>query len=89
MFSPRLIILLSNFFFFFLGPHPWHVEVPRLGVEVELQSWAYGRVTAMPDLSHICDLHDSSWQNQILNPMSKARHRTYILMDTRFITAKP
>ena len=24
-------------FIFFLGPHPWHMEVPRLGVELELQ----------------------------------------------------
>ena len=24
------------FFFCFLGPHPWHMEVPRLGVESEL-----------------------------------------------------
>ena len=25
------------FFFVFLGPHLWHMEVPRLGVESELQ----------------------------------------------------
>ena len=25
------------FVFVFLGPHPWHMEVPRLGVELELQ----------------------------------------------------
>ena len=24
------------FFLVFLGPHPWHMEVPRLGVESEL-----------------------------------------------------
>jgi len=24
------------FFFVFLGPHSWHMEVPRLGVELEL-----------------------------------------------------
>ena len=24
------------FFFFLLGLHPWHMEVPRLGVELEL-----------------------------------------------------
>ena len=23
-------------FFFFQGPHPWHLEVPRLGVQLEL-----------------------------------------------------
>ena len=28
---------LSLFFFFvFLGPHPWHMEVPRLGVGLEV-----------------------------------------------------
>jgi len=34
------------FFFFvfvFLGLHPWHMEVPRLGVELELQLLAYDR----------------------------------------------
>ena len=25
------------FVFCFLGPHPWHMEVPRLGVQLELQ----------------------------------------------------
>ena len=32
------------------------MEVPRLGVELELQLLAYTTVTAMPDPSHICDL---------------------------------
>ena len=27
---------LSFLFFVFLGLHPWHMEVPRLGVETEL-----------------------------------------------------
>ena len=35
------------FFFVFLGPHPWHTEVPRLGVELELQLPAYTTITAM------------------------------------------
>ena len=37
--------------FFFLGPHPWHVEVPRLGVESELQlptyTTAHGNVRSL------------------------------------------
>ena len=37
--------------FCFLGLHPWHMEVPRLGVESELQLPAYAAATAMPDLS--------------------------------------
>ena len=34
--------------FVFLGPHPRHMEVPRLGVESELQLPAYATATAMP-----------------------------------------
>ena len=30
----------------------------------------------MPDPSLVCDLHHSSWQHQILNPLSKARDQT-------------
>ena len=33
------------------------------------------------DLSHICDLHHSSQQHQILSPLSKARDQTCILLD--------
>ena len=44
------------FFFSFLGPHPWHLEIPRRGVEAELQLLVYTTATAMPDPSRICDL---------------------------------
>ena len=40
--------LFFNCFFFFLGPHPWHMEVPRLGVELKLQVLAYAIITATP-----------------------------------------
>ena len=49
------------------------MEVPRLGVESKLQLPAYTIVTAMLDLSHICDLHHSLWQHLVLNSLSKAR----------------
>ena len=61
------------------------MEVPRLGVELELQLLTYATATAMWDLSHVCDLHHSSWQHRILYPLSKARDRTLILMDTSWI----
>ena len=57
------------------------MEVPRLGVESELQLLAYTTVTATWDLGHICDLHYSSRQCQILNPLSEAREGTHILME--------
>ena len=57
--------------FLFLGRHLRHVEVPRLGVELELQLLAY--TTATQDPRHYCDLPQSSRQCQILNPLSEAR----------------
>ena len=65
---------------FFLGPHPWYMEVPRLGVESELQLLAYTTAIATQDPSRVCDLHHSSWQHQILNPMSEARDLARNLM---------
>ena len=61
------------------------MEVPQLGVDLELQVLAYTIATATPDPSCICDLHHSLRQCQILNPLSKARDRTCILMDTSWI----
>ena len=68
--------------FFFLGLHLRHMEVPRLGVESELQLLAYTTATVMPDPSRICNLHHSSWQCWILNSMSEIRDQTCILMDS-------
>jgi len=76
-----MIVFTYLFLFFcFLGPHLWHIEVPRLGVQSELQLLAYTTATATQDLSHICDLHHSSWQRLILNPLSEARDRTQDLI---------
>ena len=49
-----------DFFFVFLRPHPWHREVPRLGVQLELQLPAYTTATATGDPSHICNLHNGN-----------------------------
>ena len=64
---------------FFLGPYPQHMDVSRLGAELELELLACA--TATQELSCVCDLHSSSQQCWILNPLSKARDRTCILMD--------
>ena len=49
------------------------MEVPRLGVESELQLQAHTTATAMPAVSLIDNLDHSSWQRWILNPLSEAR----------------
>ena len=58
----------SSFFFFlvFLGPHPRQVEVPRLGVELELQ----------------LEPMSQPQPRQILNPLMEARDQTCVLRDT-------
>ena len=61
------------------------MEVPRLGVQPELQLLAHTTARAMRDLSRVCDLHHSSWQHWILNPLSKARDQTRTLMGTSLV----
>ena len=74
-FKPNCRFLGFASFFCFLELHLRPMEVPRLGVELELQLPAYATATATAtwDLNGICDLHHSSWQHRILNPLSKAR----------------
>ena len=59
-----------------LGLHLLHMEVPGLGVRLDCT-----RATAMQDLGRVFDLHHSSQQHQILNPLIEARDRTCVLMD--------
>ena len=58
------------------------MEVPRLGIKLELQLLAYTTDTATPDPNCICTLHCSSQKHWILNPLSGARDQTHIIMDT-------
>ena len=59
-----------------------HEEVPRLGVEWELQLPANATATATRDQSCVYNLHHSSRQCQILNPSSGARDWTRVFMNT-------
>ena len=52
------------------------MKVPRLGVKSDLELPTYTTVTATQDLSHIFDLHHSTQQSQILNPLTEARDPT-------------
>ena len=77
--------LLFFVLFIFLGPHLRHVEGPRLGAELVLQLPATATVTAIQDLSLVCDLHSSSWQHRIPGPLSEGREWTCILTDICWI----
>ena len=87
--TPRMeFLFLFLFFFCFLGPHPWHMEVPRPGVKSELQLLAY--TTAMQDLSRACLWPTLQFMATLdPDPRSEARDRSLILTDTSgFITAE-
>ena len=73
---------ITLLFFCFLGLRSWHIQLPRLGVKLVLQLWAYDTATATQDPSCVCNLNQSSWQCWIPNPLSKVRDQTRILTDT-------
>ena len=82
-------MLISYFVFwylsFFLGLHLQHMEVPRPGVKSELQLSTSVTATARQDSSHICNLHHSSQQGWILEPLSEARDQLHVLMDISWV----
>ena len=82
--SSETILIIVNFFFF-LRLQSEHMEVLSLGIKSELQLPSYATATETQDPSRVWDLFHSSRQHQILNPLSKARDRTSILMDTSHI----
>ena len=61
------------FIYLLLALHLWHMELPRLGVKSELQPPAHTTAIVTQDPSHLCDLHHSSQQHQIHNPLSEAK----------------
>ena len=83
----------EGFFGVFLGLHLPHMEFPRPGVQSELQPLAYTTATATLDPGRVCNLHCSSSQHQILNPLSKARDQTSRIVSSwipvGFITPEP
>ena len=69
--------IISSFFFlvffFFFRATPTAYGGPQARGQSELALPAYAIATATLDPSLICDLQCSSWQHQILTPLSKAR----------------
>ena len=55
------------------------------GIFILFSIVAYATATAPPDLSCICNLHCSSQQGQILNPLSRARDGAHVLTDTSWV----
>ena len=74
----RQIYLFFLYFFNFFKGHThgiWKFPGSGLNRSCSLQPTPQS-VTAVPGLSHICDLHNSLRQCHILNPLSEARDQT-------------
>ena len=78
--SPIIFYLFFIFYFFghfraIPGAHGGSQAVGQIGAVAAMKA------TATWDLSQVCNLHHSSRQHQIFNPLIKARDRTCVLMD--------
>jgi len=73
------------FCFLLFRPSPAAYGSSQARGQIRATAPAYTTATATWDPSCICDLHHGSQQRWILNPLSEARDRTCILMDTSWI----
>ena len=71
-----LFVLFRLLFFCIFRP------APKTYGSSQARGWIGVIHIAMPDPSGVCSPHCSSWQCPILNPSSKARDRTHVLMVT-------
>ena len=78
-------VVISFFFSFYLLGHAQHVEVSRLGVKVGATAAGLHHRHSNAKTNLVCDLYHSSRQHWILNPLSKARDPTHVLMDTNLV----
>ena len=70
------------FSFFRVVPVAYGSSQARDQIGAAAEAYATATATPDPDPSCVCDLHRSSRQCRIINPLSRARDRTRILMDT-------
>ena len=82
----REIWMEGNFFFFGLfRAHPVACGSSQARGQTRAVAASLLTAKATPDPSHVCDLHCSSLQCRILDPLREARDRTHILMDTSWV----
>ena len=83
-------IFFFSFFFFGRGAHRQHMEVPRLGVESELQLSAYPTATTKSYPSHSCKPCCMLRQRPILKQLTRPGTKpTSLWILVGFITPKP
>ena len=74
-------ICYTFFFFCFFMAIPREKAGSQARSQMKAVAADLHHTTAKSDLSQVCKQHYSSWQCQILNPLSKAKDWTCVLMD--------
>ena len=79
--SGKIAAFFFFFFLVFLGPHPQYMEVPRLECAIGAVAAGLHHIHSKAR-SELCvsDLHHSSWQCRILNPLIEAGDPTCVLI---------
>ena len=67
------VYFIYLFIYFLFRPAPAAYGNSQARGPIGAAAASQARATAKWDLSRVCDLHHSSWQRWILNPLSKAR----------------
>ena len=89
-----LIFLINSHDFF----KYWHINLAapvayggsQARGQIKAVASAYTKTTATPDLSHVCALHCSSWQHQILTQWARSGIKpASSWMLVRFVSAEP
>ena len=78
-------LLLKKIFFFFSWLHLWHYRSSQARGRIGAAAAGLHNSHSKWDLSHVCDLHHSSRQRWILNPLREARDWTRNLKDTSWV----
>ena len=85
IFSP-----IPHFLFSFFRATPMVYGSSQSMGQIGAAAASLATATAMPNPSHVCELHHSSQQCQILNQLRRARDKTCILMDPSWVhTTEP
>ena len=88
---PRFILFIYLFCFFWWGAHLLHMEVPRLGVKLELQLTAYTKATETQDWSQATSATYTTVHSNTRSLTHWARPRvepTSSWMQVRLVTAE-
>ena len=79
--EPNTPFILNFLAFFFFSATPMAYGGSQASCQIGPQLPVHTTAPARQDPRHVCDLPHSSWQCQMLDPLSEARAQTLVLPD--------